>query len=81
MKIFIARDFQFFVGVFSLGAVRTAAESNCKMPILLPNKTEKQYASIEKSGIKVKVPQFLCCHSVCNVCMYIPSLQSIPFEL
>ena len=31
-----------------------------KPPILLPNETEKQYASIANSSSKIKVPQFLC---------------------
>ena len=29
-----------------------------KPPILIPNKTEKQYASIEISSSKINVPQF-----------------------
>ena len=41
-----------------------------KPSILLPNKTEKQYASKENSSSKIKV--LLCCH---YESIYVPSLQ------
>ena len=39
--------------------------TNWKLPILLSNNTDKQYASIENAISKIKVPQLLCCH-VCT---------------
>ena len=46
-------------------------DCNWKPLILLPNKTDKQYASIKNHSSKLKVLQFVYCHYVSvYVCMY-----------